>query len=401
MASTTPKSFVKGFKYPIYPTLEQEELLARTFGCCRYVYNRGIADAKRDYAFYQAHKAALPGLTPPTTSGYDFVNKLTPYKRELECVWLSDVSSVALQQTMMHLGDAFSRFYKARKGFPVFKKKQAAQSFSLVGQAFTLRDGVFTIAKSKTPMAIIFSRPLPSAPTSCTISRTPSGKYYASFTCEYIPVKTHGQGKIGIDLGLKDFLVTSDGERVANPKPFVRAQRALKRAQQALARKRKGSCNRTKARVKVAQAHERTSNKRSDFLHKLSRRLVNENQVIGVEKLRVANMVRNRHLSKAIQDVGWRSFTTMLDYKAAESQNCSIVYMDSFFPSSHLCSTTKQRLDRKLSLSERTWTCPHCDETHDRDLNAAINIRDEALETLKRHAIPDHAGLKVLGTMQH
>ena len=401
MAGTTLKSFVKGYKFPIYPTPEQEILLAKTFGCCRYVYNRGIADSKREYEFYQAHKVALPGLKPPTTSGYDFVSKLPMYKRELECLWLSEVSSVALQQTMMHLGDAFSRFYKARKGFPVFKKKQAAQSFSLVGLAFTLRDGVFTIAKSKTPMAVVFSRQLPSAPSSCTISCTVSGKYYVSFTCEYTPLKTHGQGKIGIDLGLKDFLVTSDSERVANPKPFVHAQRALKRAQQALSRKRKGSCNRTKARLKVAQAHETIAHQRSDFHHKLSRRLVNENQVIGVEKLMVKNMVRNRHLSKAIADVAWSRFTTMLDYKAAESQNCSIVYMDSFFPSSHLCSTTKQRLDRKLALSERAWVCLHCGETHDRDLNAAINIRDEALDTLKRHAIPDHVGLKVLGTMQH
>ena len=401
MASTSPKSFVKGYKYPIYPTPEQEILLAKTFGCCRYVYNRGIAETKRDYAFYQAHKDALSGLKPPTTSGYDFCKKLTPYKRELESLWLGEVSSVALQQTMMHLGDAFSRFYKARKGFPVFKKKQTAQSFSLVGSAFTLHEGVFRIAKSTVPMAIVFSRPLPSVPTSCTISRTASGTYYASFTCAYTPVKTHGEGRIGIDLGLKDFLVTSDGERVANPKPFIRAQHALKRAQQTLARKRKGSCNRTKARIKVAQSHETIAHQRSDFLHKLSRRLVNENQVIGVEKLRVANMVKNRYLSKAIQDAAWKRFTTMLDYKAAESQNCSIVYMDSFFPSSHLCSTTKQRLDRQLALSEREWSCPHCGETHDRDLNAAINIRNEALETLKRHAIPDHTGLKVLGTMQH
>ena len=396
MASTTPKSFVKGYKFPIYPTAEQEELLAKTFGCCRYVYNRGIAETKRDYAFYQAHKNALPDLKPPTTSGYDFTAKLPIYKRDLDCLWLDEVSSVALQQTMKALGDAFSRFYKARKGFPVFKKKQAAQSFRLLTNSFTLRDGVFCIAKSKVPMKIVFSREMPSEPTSCTISRTASGKYYASFTCEYAPTPTHGEGKIGIDLGLKDFLVTSDGIRIPNPKYFISSQRALKRAQQSLSRKRKGSCNRTKARIKVAKAHERIKNQRSDFHHKLSRQLVNENQVIGVEKLMVKNMVRNRHLSKAISDVGWRSFTTMLDYKAAESQNCIMVYMDTYYPSSHLCSVTKIRLDRKLSLAERSWHCPHCGQEHDRDVNAAVNIRDEAIYVIEANKIPDHAGIKVL-----
>lgn len=395
------KTFKKGYKFPIYPTQEQKNLLERTFGCCRYVYNRGIVDAKQTYIFYQMHKDVIPGLMPPTTSGYSFINKLTLYKQDPESLWLNEVSSVALQQTMMHLGDAFSRFYKMRKGYPSFKKKENCQSFVLTKIGFTLRNDIFFIAKSNEPIKIKFSRKIPSKPSSVIISKTHSGKYYASFICEYNPEPTQGIGQIGIDLGLKDFLVSSSGEHIPNPKPYLKAQRQLKRAQQALSRKRKGSCNRTKARLAVAKCHERISNIRRDFQHKLSRRLVNENQVIGLEKLVVKNMVKNRRLAKSIQDTSWRSFTTMLDYKSAESQNCTLVYMDTWYPSTHICNITKQRLDRRLKLNERQWDCPYCGLSHDRDLNAALNIKDEALLTLKDCNIPDHAGLKVLANTKY
>ena len=395
------RTFVKGFKFPCYPTEEQKVLLAKTFGCCRYVYNRGLKEAVAEYEHYLAHRTALPSLKPPRCTGYDFVNKLPGYKSDPDSFWLNEVSAVALQQAMLHLGSAYSDFFKEHKGYPRTKSKYDRQSFTLVGTAFQMRGRDLYIIKSMaTPLKVVFSRELPSAPSKITISKTPSGKYYVSFLCEYTPEPKYGTGRIGIDLGLKDFLVASDGTRIPNPKHLAKRARQLRRAQQSLSRCKKGSRNRTKARLKVAQIHERIRNTRTDFQHKLSRRLVNENQVIGLEKLMVKGMVRNRHLSKAISDAGWRSFTNKLDYKAREAQYCTLIYMDAFFPSSHLCSLTHKRLDRKLSLNERTWLCPHCGLMHDRDENAAANIEYEALEVLAREGIDPSAGLIVLAKVK-
>lgn len=392
------KSFKKGFKFPIYPTAEQRELLEKTFGCCRYVYNRGLAEAKQEYEHYVTHREALAGIQPPRSTGYDFCAKLPSYKNDPDSLWLNDVNAVSLQQAMLHLGSAYSRFFRERKGYPRFKKKHEKQSFTLMKTAFRFKDDELYIAKSKDPLKVVYSRELPSEPSQITISKTPSGKYYASFLCEYTPKKTTGAGIVGIDLGIKDFLVSSDGSRYANPKCFAKSQQKLRRLQQSLSRKRKGSCNRTKARLKVAQCHEHIANQRRDFHHKLSRQLVNKNQVIGVEKLMVKNMVKNSRLSKSISDVGWKSFTSMLDYKSAESQQCTIVYMDAFFPSSHLCHIDHHRLETKLKLSERTWRCSECGTVHDRDLNAAINIRDEAAYVIESKQLQDHHGLKILAT---
>ena len=299
-------------------------------------------------------------------------------RKDPETPWLSDVSSVALQQTMLHLGGAFTRFFKEKRGYPKFKKKRGKQTFGLMKSAFTLDQSSFFIAKCKTPIKVVFSRQLPSEPSSLTITRTATGKYYVSFICEYQPTKTSGQGRIGIDLGIKDFATLSTGVKITNPKPYLNAQRKLKRAQQALSRKQKGSSNRHKARLTVAKLHERVANTRLDFQHKLSRQLVNDNQVIAAEKLMVANMVKNRKLAKYISDASWVSFTNMLNYKAVESQHSTIFYVSTWFPSSHLCSVTHERLNRKLSLSERAWDCPCCGQRHDRDVNAAINILQEA-----------------------
>ena len=396
------RTFVKGFKFPCYPTEEQKVLLAKTFGSCRYVYNRALKEAVAEYEYYLAHRTALPSLKPPRCTGYDFVNKGVSYKADPASLWLNEVSAVAIQQSMLHLGLAYSRFFKERKGYPRTKSKHDRQSFTLMPNAFQMRGRDLYIAKStKVPLKVIFSRELPSAPSQITISKTPSGKYYVSFLCEYVPEPQWGTGRIGIDLGLKDFLVASDGSRVPNPKHLTQCARQLRRAQQDLSRCKKGSRNRTKARLKVAQIHERIRNTRTDFQHKLSRRLVNENQVIGLEKLMVKGMVRNRHLSKAISDAAWRSFTDKLDYKSREAQHCTLVYMDSFFPSSHLCSVTHQRLDRKLSLSERVWLCPHCGLMHDRDLNAAQNIEYEALDVLARQGIDPSISAIVLATTKH
>ena len=389
----------KGYRFQIYPTAEQRDLLERTFGCCRYVYNRALAEAKDEYQKYLALREASPlaALQKPDVSGYGFSARLPQYKADPKSSWLTEVSSVALVQSMLHLGEAFQRFFKEKKGYPQFKKKQNKQSFTLMAaNSFTLRDGVFTMAKCKTPIKVGFSRELPSAPSQCTISRTPSGKYYVSFLCEYSPEKTSGTGQIGIDLGIKDFATLSTGEKIPNPKHYVSAQRRLKRLQQILARRKKGSANRKKARLAVAKQHERIANLRNTFHHQLSRRLVNQNQVIGLEGLKVANMLGNRKLSKHIADAAWSAFAQKLAHKVAESQHATLVQMDPFYPSSHLCSVTGQRLDRKLDLKERDWHCPHCGQVHDRDVNAACNILNKSLETLAKYDTATVAGSVVL-----
>lgn len=378
--SEVPKLLKKRFKFPIYPTAEQQELINQTFGCCRYVWNKALESTVHEYKQYlvMSKVAYQSKLIKPDVSGYGFVNRLPDMRRDPDTPWLSSVSSVALQQTMLHLGGAFTRFFKEKKGYPKFKRKHGKQSFSLTKTAFTLEPSGLFIAKCKIPIKVVFSRKLPSEPSSLTISRTATGKYYVSFICEYHPIKTSGHGRIGIDLGIKDFATLSTGQKFANPKCYLKAQRKLKRAQQALSRKKKGSSNRHKARFKVAKIHERVSNTRSDFQHKLSRQLVNDNQVIAVEKLMVANMVKNRKLAKHISDVSWASFSNMLNYKAVESQHATVFYVSTWFPSSHLCSATHKRLNRKLTLAERAWDCPYCGQRHDRDVNAAINILHEA-----------------------
>lgn len=378
---------VKGFKYRIYPTEDQKVLLAKTFGSCRFVYNKALASSFQEYEMYITGRELSKdpnSVKSPDTSGYRFVKEIKKYRDDPELHWLKEVSSVALQQSMLDLGGAYNNFFRSLKhtrrvGRPKFKSKHSRQSFRLVNTAFRIKGDELYIAKSKTPIKVIWSRELPSTPSSLTISRTPTNEYYVSFVCEYNPQVTNGQGQVGIDVGLTDFAVLSDGTKIENPKWFVNKQKQLKRAQQNLARKTKDSKNRNKTRLKVAKLHQSITNARNDYLHKLSRTLVNENQVIGVEGLRVANMLKNKHLSKAISDVSWSKFFELLSYKTNESGHTDLVMIGTFYPSSHVCSVTGEKLDRKLKLSERSWKCPHCGKEHDRDVNAAKNILNEAI----------------------
>ena len=400
--NTIQKPFVKGYKYRFYPNKDQIELLNQTFGCCRYIYNKALAETISEYEEYKAFKSVLSNtstLVKPKVGGFDFVNRLMVYKRDPELQWLYDVSADVLQQSMLHLGIAFSTFFKNKKGYPKFKKKSNKQSITLTRNTFKFRDGKCYIPKSKDPLNIKFHRDLPSVPSSCVITKTCTGKYYISFICEYTPTKLTSINKIGIDLGLKNFIVTSDGLRIPNPKHLKQQSKNLKRKQQSLSRKKKGSINRNKARIKVAKIHESITNIRNDFQHKLSRKLINENQVIGLESLKVKNMVKNRKLSKAISDVSWYSFVGKLIYKARESQNTNIVQLDSFYPSTHICNNTNKRLDYKLKLSDREWLCPFCNQIHDRDLNASKNIRDEAIFTIEINKITDR-GIHILGNQR-
>lgn len=397
------KSFKKGYKFPFFPTDLQKKLIENTFGCCRFVWNKALDEIKQEYEQYLEFKNSniLNKPKKPDVSGYSFVKKLTFYKNDKTLYWLNDVNAVSLQQTMLHLGGAFNRFFKTNKGYPNFKKKTSKQSFSLMRTAFRFKDDGFYIPKSKEPLKIKFTRALPSEPSSCVISKTASGKYYISFICEYQPLKTNGTGSIGIDLGIKDFITISTGEKVSNPKYLSVGQKRLKKLQQSLMRKQKGSRNRNKTRILLAKQHEYVTNARKDFHHKLSRRLVNENQVIGLEKLIVKNLIRNRKLSKQISDAGWSNFTQMLEYKTIESQHNTLVYMDTFYPSSHLCNNTKRKLDFKLKLNEREWKCPYCGQVHDRDVNAALNIKDEAVNEVNITGIDKCQGKIILSLSRY
>ena len=413
--STPAKPFVKGFKFPIYPTPEQIELLDKTFGCCRKVYNILLDQTSKEYDIHlQNKKLGIPS-NAPNVSGYGLVNRLPLLKQDPELHYLKEVSSVALQQSVLHLGAAYQRFFdlikknkdapkpkkkkKPRKdgrpdGYPRFKSKHDnRQSFTLMTTAFSLdENNHLIVAKCDTPIKVVYSKELPSTPTSCTITRNPSGKYHVSFTCKYIPKKTSGTGTVGIDLGLTTLATLSTGEKIGNPRHFKRIEQRLKRLKKSLARKKKGSANYEKARIAQAKLYAYSANCRSDHLHKLSRRLVNENQVIGMEDLVITNMVKNPKLAKSISDAAWGSLGVKLRYKCEESQHAILVKVDTYFPSSHLCHNTGLKLDRKLQLKERRWDCPYCGELHDRDLTAAINIHKEALRLAKVISLEAHAG---------
>jgi putative transposase len=252
------KSFIKGYKYRIYPTEEQKVLLAKTFGCCRYVYNKILEAVKAEY---EAYKESLktPGATTlkkPSVKAFELTKRLTLLKSKGDAPWLNEVSAVALQQSAIHLSKAFENFFRAKKGYPKFKKKYGYQSFTLTRSAFNFKEGKLYIAKSDEPLEVLYSRELPSEPSSLTISKTPSGEYYISFTCEYTPVKTSGTKITGIDLGLNSLITLSDGTKIANPYHYRNGQKRLRRLQQSFSRKQKGSKNREKARIALARQHE-------------------------------------------------------------------------------------------------------------------------------------------------
>lgn len=360
----------RAYKYRFYPTTEQAELLAQTFGCVRFVYN-SILRWRTD-AFYQRQEKI----------GYVGANaRLTELKKDPELAFLSDVSCVPLQQCLRHQQTAFKNFFEGRAKYPAFKSKRHRQSAEFTRSAFKYRDGKLYLAKSKTPLDIRWSRALPGEPSTVTVSKDSAGRYFVSCLCEFEPSKLPVTPNVtGIDLGLKDLFITDKGERVGNPRHTAKYAARLARAQRRLSKKKLGSANRAKARQKVAKLHAKISDCRQDNLHKLSRRLINENQVICVESLKVKNMIRNPKLSKAIADAGWGEFVRQLAYKA-EWAGRSLVAIDQWFPSSKRCSDCGHTLP-SLPLSVRKWDCPECGAHLDRDQNAAINIKAAGLAVL-------------------
>jgi putative transposase len=353
----------RAYKYRFYPTGGQAQLLAQTFGCTRVVYNQILR--WRTDAFYNDQQKV---------NYIQASAKLTELKRLPEFQWLNDVSSIPLQQSLRHQQSAFKNFFEGRASYPKFKSKRSKQSAEFTKSGFKYVDGKLTIAKCKEPLDIRWSREPSSAPSTITITKDCAGRYFVSMLCEFEPKRLPVVNQaVGIDLGITDLFVTDKGEKVGNPRHTKEYADKLAKAQRELSRKALGSKNRAKARIKVARVHAKISDCRQDNLHKLSRRLIDENQVVCVETLKVKNMVRNRSLSKAISDCGWGEFTRQLEYKA-EWAGRELVAIDQWFPSSKRCSSCGHTV-KSLPLNVRRWQCPECDTDHDRDVNAAVNIK--------------------------
>ncbi|MET8579688.1 RNA-guided endonuclease TnpB family protein [Streptomyces collinus] len=353
----------RAFKYRFYPTDEQAAELSRTFGCVRLVYNKALEERTRAWYGEQRRLSYVQSSAA-----------LTEWKKTEELAFLAEVSSVPLQQALRHLQTAYGNFFAKRAKYPRYKsRKKSRASAEYTRSAFKWREGKLTLAKMVQPLDIRWSRPLPVGvePTTATVSRDPAGRWFVSLLCEdTITPAPATTAAVGIDAGITSLVTLSTGEKITNPKHERRDRARLARAQRELSRKAKGSANREKARVKAAHIHARIADRRRDFLHKLSTRLVRENQTVVIEDLTVRNLLKNHSLARAISDASWTELRSMLEYKCAWYGR-ELVVTDRFFPSSKLCGNCGT-VREKLPLNVREWTCD-CGAVHDRDVNAARN----------------------------
>ena len=355
----------RAYKYRFYPTSEQENLLRRTMGCVRLVYNRALA--VRTEGWYERQERI----------GYNQTSSLlTQWKKTEQLQFLNEVSCVPLQQTLRHLQVAFTNFWAKRAKYPRFKKKRNGGNAEFTRSAFKWFDGKLWLAKCKEPLNIVWTRSFPTEcdPSTVTVKLDPSGRWFVSFLVDDPTIEPLPQTpkSIGLDLGLTSLVTTSDGEKIANPKHFNQKYRKLRAAQKTLSRRQKGSKNQEKARRAVARIQVAIADSRQDFLHKLTTQLVRENQTIVVEDLAVRNMVENRFLARSISDARWGELVRQLEYKC-QWYGRELVKIDRFFPSSKRCGNCSFVID-KLPLNIREWFCPECGTIHDRDINAAKNI---------------------------
>lgn len=361
----------------LYPNSAQVQSLARQFGCSRWVWNDALMETKRLY------EETGKGLSYESMSA-----RLPSHKQKYD--WLKEANAQALQSSLRNLSRAFVNFFERRGRYPRFKSKFRTQSIQFP-QGVKV-DGKRVFLPKVGWFKAVVHQPIVGEIKTVTVKREPCGHYYAAVLTEdgaAMPAVSFAGPVLGVDVGLIDFAVTSDGSHFQNPKHLQKAEKNLKRKQQKLARKVKGSKGRDKARQKVARVHERVKNARKDFVHKISTRLVNENQVIAVEDLNVKGMVRNPNLAKAISDVGWGMFTRFAQYKTARVGK-GFIKVNRFYPSSKACNDCGC-LNDKLTISIRFWTCSHCGAVHDRDENASRNIRDEAKRIIQAGVIPTSA----------
>jgi putative transposase len=350
-----------------YPDAAQQAMLNRTFGCVRVVWNGILAARQQRYVIER------------TGTSYGQASAaLTAMKKDPQRAWLNQVSCVPLQQALRHQQQAFAAFFADRARYPRFKSRRGRQAAEYTRSAFTLRDGELRLAKTPGPLVFVWSWPGVDVagldPTTVFVSKEPDGRWYVTFAIDAsaaAPMPGTGQA-VGVDLGITSFAVTSNGERIANPRHLERRARNLARYQRRLARCQKGSANRAKARVKVARAHRKVRNARRDFLHKTTTGLVRGNDLIAIEDLNVSGMVRNRRLARAISDCGWGEFRRQLQYKCQRAGR-RLVVTGRWYPSTKTCSACGFLL-AELPLNVRAWRCPSCRTRHDRDLNAAKNI---------------------------
>ena len=356
----------RAYKYRLYPTNSQKELIHKHCGSVRFLYNLAL---ETKTTAYLGNRVNL--------SRYDLQKQVVDLKKELP--WLKETNSQSLQSALINLDEAYKKFFKGA-GFPKFKKKTNGGSFA-VPQNVIVENDLLIIPKFKEGIKIVLHRTINGTIKSATISVTPTGKYFVSILCdtkEEIPTKApiEENTTIGVDLGIKDFLTTSDGEVVDNPKYLKNNIDRLKVLQRRASKKKKGSSNRRKANKRVALLHEKITNQRQDFLHKVSTKLIRENQTIALETLGISNMIKNHNLAQAISDVSWSEFNRMIEYKA-EWYGVNVLRIGRFTPSSKACECGV--INKDLKLSDRVWKCKSCGRVNERDYLAARNIKKFAL----------------------